>query len=204
MDQTNFGPGPGFYYPTTPPQAPMMMPFTNYTPQQITPQFEYDSFSFTEPMHVHSGERSLSEPFIFKANNTPPQPARMSISSHVPTQRFPAVPISPVNTTPRVKAKRTPTACEECRKKKQKCDGESPCQSCKEQHTECAYREVPPTKKDNSLEKMIELMEGFSEQLQSLSGRIDAMGAALQHNEQRLALLPNSCWQCGSGRKCQS
>lgn len=57
-------------------------------------------------------------------------------------------------------------ACEECRKRKQKCDGMhaslkqlkstdadtwypaggEPCQSCDEQSTDCKYRDVPPTK----------------------------------------------------------
>jgi hypothetical protein len=52
------------------------------------------------------------------------------------------------------------------------------------------------------LERLAELMENFSYQLASLNRRIDAMGMALKHNEERMAMMPTSCWHCGSGLQC--
>jgi hypothetical protein len=37
-------------------------------------------------------------------------------------------------------------ACEECRKRKQRCDGSESCAACEEQGTICRYRDVPPAK----------------------------------------------------------
>lgn len=109
MSHHHFVTGPGFYYPTTPPQPQPTMPHTHYTPQ-----FEYHRFSFTEPMPEHSCERSLSEPFIFQANTPPRAEPRLSIPSNAQSYKFPAVPISPIHITPRVKAKRTPTVSNIC------------------------------------------------------------------------------------------
>ncbi|KJX92184.1 hypothetical protein TI39_contig5896g00003 [Zymoseptoria brevis] len=198
----------GTYYPTTPPRHPMYT-YNHFAGQDLTPAYEYEGFTFGQPA-VQLSTRALSEPFVFQANCSPqsalfedPQPRlETPRSQHASSHKTPAVPISPSLTTPRVKAKRTPTACEECRKKKQKCDGEQPCQACKEQNIDCQYREVPPTKKDHSLEKLAELMENFSYQLVSLSRRIDTMGMQLKQNEERMTMLPTSCWHCGSGLQC--
>lgn len=110
MAHNHFVPDANFYYQSTPPQPQPqpVMPYANFPNNQLPPQFEYNSFAFPEPAHEHSEDRSLAEPFIFKAN-TSPQRASFSIPTNLPTQKFPAIPISPINTTPRVKAKRTPT-----------------------------------------------------------------------------------------------
>ncbi|KAM3416041.1 hypothetical protein BST61_g9527 [Cercospora zeina] len=96
---------------------------------------------------------------------------------------------------PSRRIKRTRTACEECRKRKQKCDGGEPCQSCEEQHTDCKYRDVPPTKKDDTMEKMVKLAETYNKTLASLSGDIDIMSATLRSIEARL----NHAWPMAAG-----
>lgn len=94
--------------------------------------------------------------------------------------------------------KRTRTACEECRKRKQKCDGGEPCQSCDEQSTDCKYRDVPPTKKDDSMEKMVKIAENYNKTLATLNSDIDMMNATLRGIEARLSygLFP---WQRQDG-----
>ncbi|KAF2206620.1 hypothetical protein CERZMDRAFT_103148 [Cercospora zeae-maydis SCOH1-5] len=96
---------------------------------------------------------------------------------------------------PSRRIKRTRTACEECRKRKQKCDGGEPCQSCEEQHTDCKYRDVPPTKKDDTMEKMVKLAETYNSTLASLCGDIDIMSATLRSIEARL----NQPWPMPAG-----
>jgi hypothetical protein len=166
------------FHPSTPPRHPMYTYHSNHNQNNnfahdLTPQYEYEGFTYGQPA-MEQESRALSEPFIFQGNTSPQS---SSFEEALPQQetprsqphghrRAPAVPISPSTTTPRIKAKRTPTvgltsaqastpnraetdymqACEECRKKKQKCDGDQPCQACKEQNIDCQYREVPPTK----------------------------------------------------------
>lgn len=161
--------------------------------------------------------------------------------------KYPAVPITPSHAQPRQKAKRTATvsslmdkappfffsfvffsfantpsqACEECRKRKQKCDGKAACQSCKEQKLPCKYREVQPTKyvvfpsppppylvtlsqqdtnqydqqpnrKDNSMERLASLVESFGKSMEELNHRLDVMNSTLHRMEKRLT----RCWHC--------
>jgi len=193
---TTFMHNNGMVYTSTP-SPPQSFVFSNpFTPsQQLTPQEEFPDYNFFDSMH--GGNRSLSSPYIFG-------PAPGAPVSMMPTAAPPAphkYPISPNHMPPRQKAKRTPTACEECRKRKQKCDGEAPCQSCKEQKLKCDYREVPPTKKDNSLEKLVEIIVNLGEKLSAMSERMDVMDSTLREIEQRVT-LPPSCWQCGTGFRC--
>ncbi|KAI8981687.1 hypothetical protein BDF20DRAFT_818191, partial [Mycotypha africana] len=37
-------------------------------------------------------------------------------------------------------------ACDECRKRKVKCDGAQPCGRCKKSNTECVFAKLPPKK----------------------------------------------------------
>lgn len=149
---------PGAFY-TPPPPPPQQVLFSNPFPSPN----EYVSDGYmpsAESMGYFPSHRSLSEGFIHNPNDSFSSVSSGSSSCNVsigpatpppaphhygPT-KFPAVPITPSHVVPRQKAKRTATACEECRKRKQKCDGETPCQSCKEQKLECKYREVSPTK----------------------------------------------------------
>ncbi|EME48499.1 hypothetical protein DOTSEDRAFT_67512 [Dothistroma septosporum NZE10] len=94
----------------------------------------------------------------------------------------------------RDKIRRTRTACEECRKRKQKCDGSEPCHPCSEQSTECRYRDVPPTKKDDTMDKMLQLAENYNKTLACLTKDLDVMSGTLRSIEQRL----ERTWQASS------
>ncbi|EME84306.1 uncharacterized protein MYCFIDRAFT_214689 [Pseudocercospora fijiensis CIRAD86] len=207
----------GFYTP--PPPPPTAVLFSNPNPFS-SPNGEYEGYIPTsESMYQFAVSRSHSEPFINNHGNTNNNnntsdsfishssassscgaslagPATPPPAYNGPmTMKYPAVPITPSHVVPRQKAKRTATACEECRKRKQKCDGETPCQSCKEQKLDCKYREVSPTKKDNSLEKLISLVENCQKSMEALNSRLDTMGSTLRQIEKRLS----RCYQCGSG-----
>lgn len=129
-----------------------------------TPVHQRSSFSEGFPSHVNESFGSTSSAAsscnVSLGPSTPPPQA-----FERNPMKFAPVPITPSSIQPRQKAKRTATvsssrptvpirtftdpfqqACEECRKRKQKCDGEAPCQSCKEQKLDCKYREVQPTK----------------------------------------------------------
>ncbi|CZT20239.1 uncharacterized protein RCC_06097 [Ramularia collo-cygni] len=205
---------PGAFYTPPPPQQPQIAPhqvlFSNPQPFQSPNEFVHDGYLPTgDSMGYFPTHRSLSEGFVHQNNANDSFSSMSSGSSscnvsigpatpppaphyHMPT-KFPAVPITPSHVVPRQKAKRTATACEECRKRKQKCDGESPCQSCKEQKLDCRYREVSPTKKDNSMEKLVALIESFGKSMEALNQRLDAMGSTVNSIQSRL----DNC-QCGT------
>ncbi|CAK1354659.1 unnamed protein product [Cercospora beticola] len=117
-----------------------------------------------------------------------------SVRRHASSQRS-TTSIEGDEDKPSRRIKRTRTACEECRKRKQKCDGGEPCQSCEEQHTDCKYRDVPPTKKDDTMEKMVKLAETYNKTLASLNSDIDIMNATLRSIEARL----NHAWPMTAG-----
>jgi hypothetical protein len=48
--------------------------------------------------------------------------------------------------SPSRKSTRASQACELCRLRKQKCDGQYPCSNCTRWNTTCSFKEVPPTK----------------------------------------------------------
>ncbi|SMR64303.1 unnamed protein product [Zymoseptoria tritici ST99CH_3D1] len=196
---------PGVFY-TPPPPPPQHVLFSN--PFPVSP-YEYspDDYFPSESTGYYNADRSCSDPFIQEVDSsfsgmesgssscnvsvgpaTPPSatsPLHHHYTEGRPT-KFPAVPITPSPSTPRQKAKRTATACEECRKRKQKCDGEHVCQSCKEQKLECKYREVVPTKKDNSLEKLMSLIDSFGKSMEALNQRLDTMSASVVSIQSRL------------------
>jgi hypothetical protein len=205
----DFQPG-AFYTPQPQPQiAPHQVLFSNPQPFP-SPDYIQDGYMPTgDAMGYFSAQRSLSEGFIHNPSNNDSFSSMSSGSSscnvsigpatpppaphHYGPAKYPAVPITPSHVVPRQKAKRTATACEECRKRKQKCDGESPCQSCKEQKLDCRYREVSPTKKDNSMEKLVALIEGFGKSMEALNQRLDSMSSTVASIQTRL----DHC-QCGS------
>ena len=58
-------------------------------------------------------------------------------------------------------------ACDTCRSRKQKCDEQRPkCGLCQRLKLDCRYKELPPTKKDQSL---VEILD----RLKSLEGKVD-------------------------------
>ncbi|KAF2159804.1 hypothetical protein M409DRAFT_29802 [Zasmidium cellare ATCC 36951] len=197
----------GHYY-SPPLQPPQQILFSNPFPAQG--EYVSEGYIPSSEAGFYAGPRSLSEPFIHQPGDSFGQSSNSSVSSScsvsiAPTTpppptfssgptKFPAVPITPSHHVPRQKAKRTATACEECRKRKQKCDGESPCQACKEQKLDCRYREVSPTKKDNSIERLVALVEGSSKSIDALNQRLDEMNAMMRVIQNRLS----RCFQCGS------
>jgi hypothetical protein len=67
----------------------------------------------------------------------------------------------------RKKSTRARQACEECRKRKQKCDGDNPCSFCKGSFP-CRYHNTPPAKIKNNMDKVISLLEQMSQGKQDL------------------------------------
>ncbi|KAF2182600.1 hypothetical protein K469DRAFT_711775 [Zopfia rhizophila CBS 207.26] len=67
---------------------------------------------------------------------------------------------------------RAAQACDECRRRKQKCDEQKPCAFCKEQNTECFYRKVPPLKTDRTMARIIEKLEGIERRLERIETRL--------------------------------
>ncbi|KAK4610082.1 hypothetical protein CLAFUW4_13726 [Fulvia fulva] len=197
----------GGHYYSPPLEPPQHILFSNPFPTHG--EYVQEGYLPSSESSFYSNSRSLSEPFnihqpteSFGSSSSASSSCSASVApatpppvifTHGPT-KFPAVPITPSHQPPRQKAKRTATACEECRKRKQKCDGEGPCQSCKEQKLDCKYREVSPTKKDNSMERLVALVENCSKSMEALNQRLDIMSTTLQQIEARLT----SCWQCGS------
>ncbi|CAK1363060.1 unnamed protein product [Cercospora beticola] len=200
----------GGYYTPPPPPGPQHTLFSNPFPSS-SPDVGYVEEGYLQANHMYNfngnPNRSMSEGYIhapgdsFGGSSSASSSCNASLGPATPpppqvygptTTKFPAVPITPSHVQPRQKAKRTATACEECRKRKQKCDGESPCQSCKEQKLECKYREVQPTKKDNSVERLVSLVESCSRSIEALTQRVDLMSTTLQQIEKRLT----RCYQC--------
>ncbi|CAK4033350.1 transcriptional regulatory [Lecanosticta acicola] len=203
----NFNQGHPYCSPPAPPHQPLL--FSSPFPSQN----EYVSEGYipvTESMSYFMANRSLSEPFIheptesFGSSTSGESSCSVSIAPATPPppppMKFPAVPITPSHVVSRQKAKRTATACEECRKRKQKCDGETPCQSCKEQKLDCKYREVTPSKKDSSVERLVALVASCSKSMEALNTRLDVMSSSLEIIERRLS----HCWQCGSDVELQT
>ncbi|SMQ50547.1 unnamed protein product [Zymoseptoria tritici ST99CH_1A5] len=87
----------------------------------------------------------------------------------------------------RIRIKRIRTACEECRKRKQRCDGNEPCAACEEQGTMCRYRDVPPAKKDPTIDKILEMSKEHNKSLESLTQGINSLQTSLRGIEARLA-----------------
>ncbi|KAI5360318.1 Putative zn(2)-C6 fungal-type DNA-binding domain-containing protein [Septoria linicola] len=199
----------GGYY-TPPPPAPHHTLFSSNPFPSSSPDVGYveEGYLPSEPMYSFSGNpnRSMSESYPHDATHSFGSASSTSSSCNVslgpstpPPQQYhstmtklSAVPITPSHVQPRQKAKRTATACEECRKRKQKCDGEQNCQSCKDQKLECKYREVLPTKKDNSMERLVSLVEMCKQSMEALNQRLDLMSTTLQSIEKRLT----RCHQC--------
>ncbi|KAI5357593.1 putative zn(2)-C6 fungal-type DNA-binding domain-containing protein [Septoria linicola] len=71
----------------------------------------------------------------------------------------PALPAVPRQLPPRLKVYRTPKACEECRDRKQKCNGQARCEFCKQRELACRYRKARPTTRELWLAKLINLAE---------------------------------------------
>ncbi|KXT04306.1 hypothetical protein AC578_7909 [Pseudocercospora eumusae] len=138
-----------------------------------------------------NGQAVMYMPQQYEPSNTSPvvfQVPRAPASASRPAERTrqPQRPPSDSESDCARRIKRTRTACEECRKRKQKCDGGEPCQPCSEQGTSCKYRDVRPTKKDDTMEKMLQLAERYNTTLASLNDDIDVMNNTLRSIEARL------------------
>ncbi|KAL9527038.1 hypothetical protein SMMN14_09484 [Sphaerulina musiva] len=197
------------YYTTPPPTGHHQHTLFSSNPYETSsPNVGYVEDGYLPPdhtMYTFTGtpNRSISESFPHTANESFGSASSAASSCNEPSTppprvfgplmaKYPAVPITPSHAQPRQKAKRTATACEECRKRKQKCDGKAACQSCKEQKLPCKYREVQPTKKDNSMERLASLVESFGKSMEELNHRLDVMNSTLHRMEKRLT----RCWHC--------
>ncbi|KAI5371180.1 Putative zn(2)-C6 fungal-type DNA-binding domain-containing protein [Septoria linicola] len=161
----------------------------NSIPQQSAFGFGNDMSASSPMVYIPHGYGPQSIPATFHLPS-----AQAGMRRHVSSQRSPTS-VEAEDEKQSRRIKRTRTACEECRKRKQKCDGGEPCQSCEEQSTECKYRDVPPTKKDDTMEKMVKLAETYNKTLANLNSDIDVMNATLRSIEARL----NHGWQTGAG-----
>ncbi|GIK00845.1 hypothetical protein Aspvir_004874 [Aspergillus viridinutans] len=82
------------------------------------------------------------------------------------------------NSRPRKRRRKYITkACNECQRRKIKCDGQSPCQRCGRQQIECVYAERPrPDSSDQqNITRLIEQMSAMQEQISALSAAVYAL-----------------------------
>ncbi|KAJ5837176.1 transcriptional regulator family: Fungal Specific TF [Penicillium robsamsonii] len=71
-------------------------------------------------------------------------------------------------------------ACTECKRRKIKCNGQSPCQRCGRQHIECIYVENPresPGEQDN-FKQLFDQMRAMQDQITSLSASIRSIASS--------------------------
>ncbi|KAF1985714.1 hypothetical protein K402DRAFT_421654 [Aulographum hederae CBS 113979] len=88
---------------------------------------------------------------------------------------------------PRKKQVRATQACNQCRTRKQKCDENRPCAFCKENGTQCEYKEVPPAKQDRTMaEFMTKIEQGFG----NLENVMTKLSYRLENVERQLSGRP--------------
>jgi len=80
-------------------------------------------------------------------------------------------------------------ACDRCRQRKQKCDGNRPCGSCTNNQDECIYREVQPPKADPHIQHMIDSQNSIQEELSLLNKDREKELDELRALKDRLCLL---------------
>ncbi|GFG21235.1 uncharacterized transcriptional regulatory protein C530.05 [Aspergillus udagawae] len=102
------------------------------------------------------------------------------------------------NSRPRKRRRKYITkACNECKRRKIKCNGQSPCQRCGRQHIECVYAERPrpdPSDQQN-MSCLIAQMTAMQEQISALSAAVYALsrpGGSPQDQGQRAFRRPSS------------
>ncbi|KAF7171213.1 hypothetical protein CNMCM5623_003615 [Aspergillus felis] len=82
------------------------------------------------------------------------------------------------NSRPRKRRRKYITkACNECKRRKIKCNGQSPCQRCDRQHIECVYAERPRSDSSDqqNMSRLIEQMSAMQEQISALSAAVYAL-----------------------------
>jgi len=195
MAQTSFyQPAESFhhsFYNSTPSPQQSFLSSNIHPSQQLTPQTEYSDYGFQDAQI----SRSNSESFIFQSQQHPHIVPSIAPAVGAP-QRLPISYSRASDDKP--KNKRTPTACENCRTKKSKCDGGHPCLGCSEAKVECKYREVIPSKKENAMNEILELLTAQEKNLRDICDRMEDMDTRLRRvehiSEQR------ACWQCGTSQ----
>ncbi|KAK8051446.1 hypothetical protein PG993_002831 [Apiospora rasikravindrae] len=86
--------------------------------------------------------------------------------------------------------KRALLACDFCRYRKRKCDGERPCSTCRDSNADCVYKELPadriedasPSAVVDRLSRIEALLEQQSQQLQQLSPHLSPAFSAAQRS----------------------
>jgi len=189
MAQNGYYPGnEGYYYMATPSPQQSILSSNTYASQQTTPQTDHSDFGFSDSAIA---SRSNSDAYLYQQQVVPQLQSAIILPQ--------GIPISHLRTEDKTKAnKRTQCACENCRNKKSKCDGGQPCQGCQEANVPCKYREIPPSKKDNQLHDLLDLMQSHNKELRRLMGRIDEIDQRLERVEQRTE--QRACWQCGTSQ----
>ncbi|KAB8233191.1 putative C6 transcription factor [Aspergillus alliaceus] len=78
---------------------------------------------------------------------------------------------------PRKRRKYIAKACNECKRRKIKCNGESPCQRCGRQRISCVYAEGPrhDTQGNEQFEQLCEQMRAMQEQITALTAAVHAL-----------------------------
>lgn len=90
--------------------------------------------------------------------------------------------------TSRRKKTRTAHACEECRQRKRRCDGNYPCRCCKEGLLVCRYAEILPPKVDRMFIELNRSIERLSQHQEVLISRIAVLEASLDNSVTRISL----------------
>jgi hypothetical protein len=133
-----------------------------------------------------------------------PQYARMPLMEHDVYLLLPPPPVSAQPpgygaagstgfTAQRRKQMRLREACEQCRRKKQKCDAGNPCSFCKESDLRCQYRDTLAPKPNKNadkaipvLDKVTRILEETLQRNQDFASRLDSFGNGLARLEQQL------------------
>jgi hypothetical protein len=133
-----------------------------------------------------------------------PQYARMPLMEHNVYLLLPPPPVSaqppgygPAGSTgftaQRRKQMRVREACEQCRRKKQKCDAGNSCSFCKESDLRCQYRDTLAPKPNKNadkaipvLDKVTRILEETLQRNQNFASRLDSFGNGLARLEQQL------------------
>jgi len=190
MAQTSFYQPESFhqsFYINTPSPQQSFLGSNCHPSQQLTPQTEYSDYGFQDSQI----SRSNSEPFIYQPHVIPSIAPAVGAPTRIAIPQYRSNDDKPKN-------KRTPTACENCRTKKSKCDGGHPCLGCNEAKLECKYREVPPSKKENAMNEILELLMAQEKNVQSIIDRMNDIDSRLQRVEQ--ISKDRACWQCGTAQ----
>lgn len=129
--------------------------------------------------NIHSNQTPFlpptqpANPMMQPYSSTPPLPHPGSIEQPAPPSKV-AIPRISAPTTYRGR-RRSPRACEPCRQRKIKCDGNRPtCGQCVYHNDSCIFEDVKRVRDQKMLEVLSQQVERYEKLLRTLEGEVDA------------------------------